>query len=258
MKKISILISCLSVSAMLHAAPIEQRNLSSTPSTAIVPSQQSTQFWELNQQIQQLQNQIRQLRGQIEEQDNQIEQMNKELQNRYTDLDQRLELLGQKIETQDETEENPDVTEPDHSTAPDSATVKPQQNSHIDSSLDEAAYQMAYDAYKQGGAAKAIQPMENFIKNHPNSAYVSHAYYWLGEFNLALTPPNFNQAKENFEIVAGNYPKSSKTPAALYRLSEIAKNIDQDIPRAREYYLKLIQNYANSREAETARTSLNL
>ncbi len=187
MKKISILISCLSVSAMLHAAPIEQRNLSSTPSTAIVPSQQSTQFWELNQQIQQLQNQIRQLRGQIEEQDNQIEQMNKELQNRYTDLDQRLELLGQKIETQDETEENPDVTEPDHSTAPDSATVKPQQNSHIDSSLD--------------------------------SAYVSHAYYWLGEFNLALTPPNFNQAKENFEIVAGNYPKSSKTPAALYRLS---------------------------------------
>lgn len=117
---------------------------------------------------------------------------------------------------------------------------------------------MAYDAYQKGGAASAIPQMENFIQQHPTSAYVSNAYYWLGEFNLSLTPPNFNQAKDNFEIVAGNYPTSSKAPASLFRLSEIAKNVDQDIPRAREYYLKLIQNYDASEEARRARTEIDL
>lgn len=251
MKKIIVFSSCIGAMMSLYAAPIEQRNLSNmaTPSTVTTP-QQSTQFWELHQQIQQLQNQVRELRGLIEEQNNQIEQLENETQNRYTDLDQRIEILNEKIDPDSVvTEDSTETQNASNNTSPNIATNLP---------LDQAAYNMAYDAYKNGGAAKAIAPMQNFIKNHPTSPYVSNAYYWLGEFNLSLTPANFNQAKENFEIVAGNYPQSSKAAAALYRLSEIAKNIDKDIPKARSYYLKLIQNYSNSTEAETAKTSLNL
>lgn len=264
MKKIVLLTSILCVSTSLFAIQIEQRDLSGNNSAVgnVPAAQQSTQFWELHQQIQQLQTQIRQLRGQIEEQDNQIDQLNNDLKNRYTDLDQRLEILNQKIDPDADIE----TTEDSQTNSASDATVQPQstaQNASASTTaqsaqLDEAAYNMAYEAYKQGGAAKAIAPMENFIKNHPNSPYVSHAYYWLGEFNLSLTPPNYNQAKENFAIVAGNYPQSNKAPSALYRLSEIAKNIDQDIPKAREYYLRLIQKYPDSNDAKTARTSINL
>lgn len=264
MKKIVLLTSILCVSTPLFAIQIEQRDLSSNNSAVgnVPATQQSTQFWELHQQIQQLQTQIRQLRGQIEEQDNQIDQLNNDLKNRYTDLDQRLEIINQKIDPDadiesaqdgetESTEQNSSQTTSSQNTASSTAGAQ-------DTQLDEAAYNMAYEAYKQGGAAKAIAPMENFIKNHPNSPYVSHAYYWLGEFNLSLTPPNYNQAKDNFAIVAGNYPQSNKAPSALYRLSEIAKNIDKDTPKAREYYLRLIQKYPDSNDAKTARTSINL
>ena len=44
--------------------------------------------------------------------------------------------------------------------------------------------------------------MQNFIKNHPNSVYISNAYFWLAEFNLAIEPTNYSEAKKNFEIVA--------------------------------------------------------
>ena len=258
MKKIILFASGLTLSTMMYAAPIEQRNLS-TPTATAAPAQQSTQLWDLRQTVVQLQNQIRDLRGQIEEQNNQIVQMENELKNRYTDLDQRLELLNQKVDANDGSElgdldGTPDDSSPDN-TNPESRATTQQNKAPL---TDKEAYNLAYDAYQKGGAATAIPQMENFIQLHPTSAYVSNAYYWLGEFNLSLTPPNFNQAKDNFEIVAGNYPKSSKAPASLLRLSEIAKNIDQDIPRARAYYLKLIQNYDGSEEARRARTEIDL
>lgn len=269
MKKISILLGSLALSTFVHAAPIEQRNLSNAQTAVVEPNQQNSLLWDMRQTISQLQNQIRDLRGQIEEQNNQIEQMQNDLKNRYTDLDQRLELLNQKVDAESGDLAEPDAeAQPDEGTAPTSNQPSEPQSTPAPTNTadqqtqaplsDKDAYALAYDAYKQGGAASAIQPMENFIQQHPTSAYVSNAYYWLGEFNLSLTPPNYNQAKDNFEIVAGNYPQSNKAPASLYRLSEIAKNVDQDIPRAREYYLKLIQNYANSKEAETAKTAINL
>lgn len=258
MKKITLLASAMFAQTLSHAVPIEQRNLS-TPTATVAPAQQSNQLWDLRQTVGQLQNQIRDLRGQIEEQNNQIEQMENELKNRYTDLDQRLELLNQKVDANDGSElgdldGTPDDSSPDN-TNPESTATTQQNKAPL---TDKEAYNLAYDAYQKGGAASAIPQMENFIQQHPTSAYVSNAYYWLGEFNLSLTPPNFNQAKDNFEIVAGNYPTSSKAPASLFRLSEIAKNVDQDIPRAREYYLKLIQNYDASEEARRARTEIDL
>jgi TolA-binding protein len=262
MKKITLLASAMFAQTLSHAVPIEQRNLS-TPTATVAPAQQNNQLWDLRQTVGQLQNQIRDLRGQIEEQNNQIEQMENELKNRYTDLDQRLELLNQKVDANESsTLSELDGTPTDDSTEnapPEDSTTPSNQSSDEQAPLtDKEAYNLAYDAYQQGGAASAIPRMEDFIQQHPTSAYVSNAYYWLGEFNLSLTPPNFNQAKDNFEIVAGNYPTSSKAPASLFRLSEIAKNVDQDIPRAREYYLKLIQNYDASEEARRARTEIDL
>ena len=135
-------------------------------------------------QNQQLENDIRTLRGQLEEQANDIEQLKKDLANRYTDLDQRLELLHQKVDpdsaTQDDssnaTSDNttpasapaPQTTEsnkvaaapatqtseqqpsaPTTTTQPAPAAAQNQSNSL---ELEKAAYTVALDAYKQGGA----------------------------------------------------------------------------------------------------------
>ena len=182
-------------SASLYAnIPIESRGLSQNSSetsadnvainlgatTANVPTNLN---WQIMQKNQQLENDIRTLRGKIEEQGNEIEQLKHELTNRYTDLDQRLELLQQKIDPESATsaEDNQQDTPPSTSNTPtpitattntQAAVVNTQPSSTAD--LDKAAYTVALDAYKQGGAKKAIAPMQNFIKNNPNSVYISN------------------------------------------------------------------------------------
>ena len=105
-----------------------------------------------------------------------------------------------------------------------------------------------YEAYKAGGAAQAIAPMKKFITDYPQSPFVPNGYYWLGEFNLAITPPNFSAASANFKIVATRYPKTSKAAAATYRLATLA-DVDQRQSDAIALMQKLQKDYPGTREA---------
>ena len=257
-------------SASLYAnIPIESRGLSQNSSetsadnvainlgatTANVPTNLN---WQIMQKNQQLENDIRTLRGKIEEQGNEIEQLKHELTNRYTDLDQRLELLQQKIDPESATsaEDNQQDTPPSTSNTPtpiaattntQAAVVNTPPPSTAD--LDKAAYTVALDAYKQGGAKKAIAPMQNFIKNNPNSVYISNAYFWLAEFNLAIEPTNYTEAKKNYNIVVNQYPNSAKAARALYQLHNIAKDVDRNTTLANQLKSKLVKIYPKSEEA---------
>lgn len=261
--------------------PIESRGLSqnsgsTSTQTAIGASNSGAPVttnlnWQLMQKNQQLENDIRTLRGKMEEQENEIAQLKHELTNRYTDLDQRLELLNQKIdpeaapavEEDNQQDSSPSTasssqpaSNPVNNTAapaPAATTVVSTQSSTEE--LEKAAYTIALDAYKQGGAKKAIAPMQNFIKNHPNSVYISNAYFWLAEFNLAIEPTNYNEAKKNFEIVASKYPNSSKASNAVYRLYSIAKNVDKNDALAAQYRSTLLTKYPSSQEAGFVKSS---
>ena len=251
--------------------PIESHNLSqssagyanspamatSNMATANVPTNVN---WQLMQKNQQLENDIRQLRGKMEEQENEIAQLKHELQNRYTDLDQRLELLQQKLdpdampasEEDNQKDSSPSASNSQLNTAKTQTTAKASptaQGLNANIELEKAAYTVALDAYKQGGAKKAIAPMQNFIKNHPNSVYISNAYFWLAEFNLAIEPTNYTEAKKNFEIVATKYPQSAKASSAVYRLYSIAKDVDHQPTLATQYRTKLLSLYPKSEEA---------
>ncbi|WP_343621647.1 YbgF trimerization domain-containing protein [Acinetobacter proteolyticus] len=280
LKKHSVLFITLLSSAHLYAnVPIESRSLSQQQANNVVAGSPSLN-WEIMQKNQKLEEEIRKLRGQLEEHDNAIEQLKKELTNRYTDLDQRLELLSQKI---DPPEDNPEVqdgtaTAAAGTTNTDTATpviaptapvaqqqtpVKPQapaeqpqtntattNNTTNQIELEKAAYTVALDAYKQGGAKKAIQPMQNFIKNHPNGIYVGNAYFWLAEFYLAVEPVDYKAAKQNYNIVATRYPNSAKASRAVYQLYSIAKEVDKNTALANQYKSKLISQYPQSEEAK--------
>lgn len=277
LKKHALFSIALLSSASLYAIPIESRGLSDTASSrndvANSPAPIAGNMnWDLIQKNQQLENQIRELRGKIEEQDHAIDQLNKELTNRYTDLDQRLELLNQKLEPEsNQPEQAPAENAPvDSSTATDQtstaskattnstapttaqnpATPTNSSNNTSDPvALEKAAYTIALDAYKKGGAKQAIAPMQNFIKNYPNSIYTGNAYFWLAEFQLAIDPPNYNEAKKNYEIVAAKFPNSSKAPRALYQLYSIAKDVNKNTQTANVYKSKLLSTYPKSEEA---------
>lgn len=277
LKKHALFSIALLSSASLYAIPIESRGLSDTASSRNDVANSAAPIagnmnWDLIQKNQQLENQIRELRGKIEEQDHAIDQLNKELTNRYTDLDQRLELLNQKLEPEsNQPEQAPAENAPvDSSAATDQTTTAskattnstapttaqspatPANSSNNTSdpvALEKAAYTIALDAYKKGGAKQAIAPMQNFIKNYPNSIYTGNAYFWLAEFQLAIDPPNYNEAKKNYEIVAAKFPNSSKAPRALYQLYSIAKDVNKNTQTANVYKSKLLSTYPKSEEA---------
>lgn len=279
LKKQVLFSIALLTSATLYAVPIESRGLSGQNASDVIgPAAPITgnMNWDLMQKNQQLENQIRELRGKLEEQDNAIEQLNKELSNRYTDLDQRLELMAQKLEADTEStdETPPDETTPEeqkptenqsNETAPIATTPKNQTptepsvqgegNTSSAQDLEKAAYSIALEAYKQGGAKKAIEPMQSFIKNNPNSIYTGNAYFWLAEFNLAIDPPNYEEAKKNYEVVAAKYGNSSKAPRALYRLYSIATEVNKNPQTANVYKNKLLSAFPDSEEANFLKNS---
>ena len=280
MKHSLLFIALMSTTSLYANIPIESRGLSqsggsSTNTSSNNVSVPSNLNWELMQKNQQLENDVRALRGQLEEQSNDIEQLKKDLSNRYTDLDQRLELLNQKVDPESAPSDNPansDTPAPANteastvdnkvvtatptsspSTTPPpqpEASQPPSQNQSNSVELEKAAYTVALDAYKQGGAKKAIAPMQNFIKNHPNSVYTGNAYFWLAEFNLATDPVNYNEAKKNYNVVATRYPNSSKAPRALYQLYSIAKDVDKNTASANQYKTKILSQYPKSEEAK--------
>ncbi len=250
--------------------PIESRGLSQATNNSVNPTSVAVDTgasatatninWQIMQKNQQLESDLRSLRGKLEEQDNEIAQLKHELENRYADLDQRLELLQQKVdpEASTTTEDNQQDTPPSNTTItnPSSNTTAAAVNkapvvvsTQNTSELEKAAYTVALDAYKQGGAKKAIAPMQNFIKNNPNSVYISNAYFWLAEFNLAIEPTNYAEAKKNYGIVANQYPNSSRAPRAVYQLYNIAKEVDKNTVQANQYKAKLLKQYPKSEEA---------
>lgn len=268
LKKHALFSIALLSSASLYAIPIESRGLSDSNSTSPALNSSSSPIagnmnWDLIQKNQQLESQIRELRGKIEEQDHSIDQLNKELTNRYTDLDQRLELLNQKLDPENtptdesHSEAKPADNQPATPNNPTStSTASKDTNNTVSGTntsdpqeLEKAAYTIALDAYKKGGAKQAITPMQNFIKNNPNGLYTGNAYFWLAEFNLAIDPPNYNEAKKNYEIVASKFPNSTKAPRALYQLYSIAKDVNKNVATANVYKNKLLSAYPQSEEA---------
>ncbi|MGI1794310.1 YbgF trimerization domain-containing protein [Acinetobacter variabilis] len=260
-KQVLCALTALCTTSLFAAIPIESRGLSQGAQSNNISTQsaiatgadapQTNTSWQLMQKNQQLENDLRSLRGKIEEQENEIERLKSELTNRYADLDQRLELLQQKIEPAEDTpaEDNQqDISPSVSSNAP--VATNQASTTQQPSEQEKAAYTIALDAYKNGGAAKAIAPMQNFIKNNPNSVYISNAHFWLAEFNLSIDPPNFNEAKKNYLIVVDRYPNSAKASTALYQLYNISKDVEKNATLASQYKAKLLKNYPKAEEVK--------
>jgi TolA-binding protein len=265
--------------AISHAAvPVEMRtltpnnhtaaiNLTANPTATDSPdasTDQTSMMWKLYQQVQDLQQEVRSLRGRFESQEQQLDQTDKELKARFTDLDQRFDQFKTQLPTPPSSEAVSTTTPPmtastePQTTASTVGTTPPTSNTATPPipDADKRAYVSAYDAYKAGGAAKAIEPMHAFIRNYPTSVYVPNAHYWLGEFYLAITPPDFKQAAQSFAVTSTTYPKSAKAAAATYRLATMA-DVDNRPAEATRLMTRLTTDYIGTQEAGFADNYLN-
>lgn len=273
----------LSQNSTASIAPTTATNNTSTSDNSTVPVNIN---WQLMQKSEKLEEEVRRLRGTIEEHENTIQQLKKDLDNHYADLDQRLQILQQKVDDQQQQQAQqpsatpaapvapsvPATTKEQISTpktiVPPTTTNKPASTNKVTSTAPETtaetkktdltekeAYTLALEAYKQGGAKKAIAPMQDFIKNYPKSIYIGNAHFWLAEFNLAITPANYVAAKKNYDIVAKQYAESDKASRALYQLYSIAKEVDHNVALATKYKQIILSKYQDSKEAGYFKTT---
>lgn len=232
--------------------------------------------WDMFQQIEGLQATVATLQGQVEEQQQLIERMREDLRVRYTDLDQRIEQLGAKppaasapATAPEASAAAPVVADPapaiavptpivETPAAAPASTVVPARGeaSAADIEQQKQAYLAAYQRFRSDGAPAAITAMQGFVKQYPDSVFAPNAHYWLGEFQLALEPANYQAAESSFNRVIREYQGSPKVPSAYYKMGSIA-DLRGQRNEARRWMTDLIAKFANSPEARLAQTYLD-
>ncbi len=240
---------------------IEEKSLSTAPTptpaapaTVLTVDNTPTMQWQLYQKVQQLQQELRDLNGALEVQANVIERMKQDARNRYLDLDQRItELNNRTTKLEANAASTPATTTETATTTP--VTVDTKTTPVVNPEDDKRDYYAAYQTFKNGGPNKAINPMRNFIKNYPQSTYIPSAYYWLGEFYLAASPADVNNAKKSFKIVIDNYIDSPKASAAMLKLASFA-DVDGKTTEAIKLMQRIIKEFPQSEEAKAAKVYL--
>lgn len=264
MYKFTASVLCFAICQASFAAGIviEEKSLSKSPTPEPVAApvinveSTPTMQWQLFQKVQQLQQELRELNGALEVQANIIERMKQDARNRYLDLDQRITELNNRTTAAEASAAANAAANNSATTSASTATTESKpEATPVNPDDDKRDYYAAYQTFKNGGPNKAINPMRNFIKTYPQSAYIPSAYYWLGEFYLAASPADVNNAKKSFKIVVDNYADSAKASAALLKLASFA-DVDGKTPDAIKYMQRIIKEFPQSDEAKAAKVYL--
>ncbi len=241
--------------------------------------------WDMFQQIESLQATVATLQGQLEEQQQLIERMREDLRVRYTDLDQRIEQLVNKNAPSPDTAPAPAtnsaalpaamvpvtpatpaiavpmpiVETPKAAAEASGSTVvpaRPAEASAADIEKQKQVYLAAYHRFNNDGPQAAITAMQGFVKQYPDSVFAPNAHYWLGEFQLATEPANYQAAESSFNRVIREYEGSPKVPSAYYKMGSIA-DLRGQRNEARRWMSDLLVKFPSSPEARLAQTFLD-
>lgn len=207
----------------------------------VANKEQASAQWALINQIEQLQQEVQQLRGVVEEQAYMLEQFKKSSRDRYLDLDRRISQF---------------------SAAPSKPSIKASISDKDAAPLvkaskgEKAIYQQAQKNIKAKRFTKAVSLLNQLLSEYPDGAYVSNAYYWLGEVSLALPTPNYQDAEIYFLKLLQRDAKHRKAPAALFKLGKLYDLTDQ-AALAEKYLGRVLQQYPQSGAASLARKYLD-
>lgn len=249
------------------------------------PRQQAVSGERLNQpdafsQLQRMEQELRELRGQLEVQEHTIKRLQETQRNQYQDLEQRFLSNSSKTDpvakigrdeaiTSKKNNENITLKEKPPiqkiKTPPNVAADKVKNNpvEQYDETakkektlpgIDESGlYQQAYNFLKSKQYSQAIPAMHVYLKQYPKGEYAVNAHYWLGELNLLIG--NSAEAKNQFQIVVDEFPKSVKVSDALLKIGNIEADNGQH-QDARKKLTKVTKDYPNTPAARLAEQRL--
>lgn len=210
---------------------------------------------QLTTQYDQLQSELQTLKGQVEETGHAVA----ELRQRMDDESFKLSALTAQIQTLQTSIAG--VAPPSGGTAPENAAAgndklvlpgrtpatKPGTVTPVE------AYNLAYNDYLRGNFSLAIGGFEQFLQQYPTSMLVPHALYWLGEsyYNSQQYP----KAVGVFDQLIQRFPKHEKVPAAMLKNGLAYLEIGDKL-QASQLLKRLVANYPTSDEATVAKGRL--
>jgi len=118
---------------------------------------------------------------------------------------------------------------------------------------EDAIYRSAKQAFDQGDFDSAREGFQKIIKNHPKSENVDNAQFWIGE--IYYHEKWYEKAILEYQKVIEKYPKGNKMQASLLKQGFSFFNLG-DKANARLIFTELIKKYPNSNEAKIAKKKL--
>ncbi len=117
----------------------------------------------------------------------------------------------------------------------------------------KTSYETALDLYKDGRYEAAQKMFERFIAENPKNANADNAQFWIGE--CLFKRGDYGKAILEYQKVIEKYSSGNKIPDALLKQALAFKEMG-DKTSAKILLEKLIRQFANSPQAQTAKTEL--
>jgi tol-pal system protein YbgF len=81
---------------------------------------------------------------------------------------------------------------------------------------EQAAYDTAFDALREGRYAESARRFSGFLEQYPQGELADNATYWLGESYYVTQ--NYQIALDTFRALLASYPQSAKTQDAMLKV----------------------------------------
>lgn len=236
----------------------------SKPEQDTTPEQDIT--WELYQQIETLRQEITRIRGVMEQQSHRISVLEQQQRQWYLDLDSRLSALkensddyssGSALSPGSALKSIAPSIEPSIEPKPEVSSSEPFDQQTLEQfDQQKTLYQKAQSLLKDKKLSEAETTFQQVVQKDSDSPLSANAWYWIGEINLALSPPNYEKAQAAFNQVVARFPDHGKTPSVLYKLALIEMRNGQE-KKARALLNQVVKDYPDSSPAKLAQDQLN-
>jgi len=117
----------------------------------------------------------------------------------------------------------------------------------------QTLYQSAKQAFDQGDFNTARENFEKIIAQFPKSEHADNAQFWIGE--IYYREKWYEKAILEYQKVVEKYPKGNKVPASLLKQGFSFLNLG-DKANARLLLKELVKKYPDSNEGKIARQKL--
>ena len=244
--------------ALVAAAPAHAQRASLADRVAVLEQQAGNNQanTDLLNQVTQLRSEMQDLRSMVEQLQHDNEQLKQQNKDQYLDLDGRLNRLegGAMPPLPPGNAPAPAAAKPAAAATQERAPSVHGDPGALAASGDErTAYNVAFDALKNGKYDDSAQLFQSFLELYPNGVYAPNALYWLGESYYATR--NFELAQAQFRDLLARYPTHDKAAGALLKLG-LSQYGQGDVPGAQQTLQQVIGQYPGSDAARVAQDRL--